>query len=195
MEEEPIRYYKKIIGSRLYLSPISADDAETYLEWMNAPAVAKNYAQYSSVVSSKSDIQWLFEPGSGAHRYAMVLLDGDVLIGGVSLHDINPINRSAFLGIFIGGEEQRGRGYGAEAVRLLLEYGFLTLNLNSIALTVHEDNIAGISCYKKAGFREAGRRREGVFKDGKYADVIYMDILRREFQETGAFAESIAKVD
>jgi RimJ/RimL family protein N-acetyltransferase len=88
----------------------------------------------------------------------------------------------AFIGIFIGEDEQRSKGYGAEAIRLILGYGFKTMNLNNIMLSVHEDNYAGIACYKKAGFREAGRRREWVFKDGKYIDVIYMDILAREFE-------------
>ena len=60
--------------------------------------------------------------------------------------------------------------------------GFKTLNLHNIMLSVHADNFAAISCYKKAGFREAGRRREWVFKNGKYLDKIYMDILAREFE-------------
>lgn len=177
-----MKYYKKIIGKRLYLSPINIDDAENYIKWMNDKAVAGNYGQYSLLVTPKSDMKWLFEPESGVHRYAIVLFDGDVLIGSISLHDINHVNRTAFTGIFIGEEEYRSKGYGAEAIRLILEYGFKTMNLNNIMLSVHGDNFAGITCYKKVGFREAGRRREWVFKDGKYIDVIYMDILAREFE-------------
>jgi len=178
-----VKYYKKMMGTRLYLSPINTDDADYYIKWLNDEVVAKNYAQYSSAVSSKSDLDWLFEPSRGVQRYAIVLLDGDALIGSVSLHDINSINRTAFIGIFIGEEENRGKGYGAEAIRLLLAYGFKTMNLNNIMLSVHADNFAGISCYKKVGFREAGRRREWVFKDGEYVDVIYMDMLAREFEQ------------
>ena len=148
---------------------------------MNDKAVASNFGQYSCVVSSKSEMQWLFEPGSGVHRYAMVLLNGDVLIGSISLHDIDHINRHAFIGIFIGEEEHRNKGYGTESMRLILDYGFKTLNLHNIMLSVHADNDAGITSYKKVGFREAGRRREWVFKDGRYIDVIYMDILAHEF--------------
>ena len=148
---------------------------------MNDKAVASNFGQYSCVVSSKSEMQWLFEPGSGVHRYAMVLLNGDVLIGSISLHDIDHINRHAFIGIFIGEEEHRNKGYGAESIRLILDYGFKTLNLHNIMLSVHADNDAGITCYKKVGFREAGRRSEWVFKGGRYIDVICMDILAHEF--------------
>ena len=85
------------------------------------------------------------------------------------------------VGIFIGGEEQRSKGYGAEAIRLVLNYGFKTMNLHSINLTVHADNFAGISCYKKVGFLEVGRLPEVLFIDGKYVDKIYMSILEHEF--------------
>ncbi len=178
-----MRYFRKIVGERLYLSPVSAndDDAENYIRWMNDHAVAAHFGQYHRVVSSKSDMKWLYEPGSDMQRYAMVLLDGDVVIGSISIHNIDHLNRNAFLGIFIGEEAQRGKGYGAEAIRLILAYGFNTLNLHNIMLTVHADNCAAIACYKKVGFQEVGRLPEWVFKDGQYTDKVYMGILAREF--------------
>lgn len=176
-----MKYFRKMVGERLYLAPINPDDGVTFVKWLNDEAVAKDFGQYTRLVSSQSDLQWLFEPSSGVHRYSIVLNDGDALIGHISLHDINHLNRNAFLGIFIGEQEHRGKGYGAEAIRLILGFGFNTMNLNNIMLSVHADNLAGIACYKKVGFREVGRRREWVFKNGKYIDVIYMDILAREF--------------
>ena len=176
-------YFRKIIGERLYLSPVCAsdDDAANYTKWMNDKAVAGYFGQYHHVVSSKSDLKWIYEPGSDMQRYAMVLLEGDVLIGSISIHNIDHLNRNAFIGIFIGEEEHRGKGYGAEAIRLLLKYGFDTLNLHNIMLTVTTDNAAGIACYTKLGFREVGRLPEWVFKDGRYVDKIYMGILARDF--------------
>ncbi len=177
-----MRYFRKIIGERLYLSPVNVDDAETYLRWMNE-TVAQSFGQYSLVVSSKDDLNWLFKPPADMQRYAMVLLDGDIMIGSISIHNIDHLNRNAFLGIFIGEEAHRCKGYGAEAIRLILGYGFNTLNLHNIMLSVNADNVEGVACYKKVGFREVGRRIEWVFKDGKYVDVIYMGILDREFGE------------
>jgi len=181
-----MRYYRKIVGERLYLSPFDADDAEIYIQWvqwMNDRAVADGYGGHHNLVTPASAKKTL-ESLTG-RRFAMVLLDGDICIGHISLHDIDHLNRHAFIGIFIGEEENRGRGYGAEAIRLVLDYGFKTMNLHCILLSVHADNAAAIACYKKVGFREAGRRREYIFKDGKYIDQIYMDILEHEFEGVG----------
>lgn len=176
-------YFRKIVGERLYLSPFNADDLEIYTKWaawMNNRAVADNFGGHHNLVSLASAKKTLAE--LEGYRFVMILLDSDELIGHISLHDIDHLNRNAFLGIFIGEEEHRCQGYGAEAIRLILDYGFNTLNLHNIALSVHADNCAAIACYKKVGFREVGRRREWVFKDGKYFDKVYLDILAPEFE-------------
>ena len=177
-----MRFFRKIVGERLYLSPFNTDDIEIYTkwaEWMNDRTIADTYGGYFNLVSVASAKKTLEE--LQGYRFAIVLNENDVFIGHISLHDINHLNRHAFIGIYIGEEVHRGKGYGTEAVRLVLDYGFKTLNLNNIMLSVHADNEAAIACYKKVGFQDAGRRREWVFKNGKYFDKIYMDILAREF--------------
>ena len=148
---------------------------------MNDRAVADYYGGYHNLVSLSSAKKTLEE--LKGYRFAIVLLDSDTLIGYISLHDIDHLDRNAFLGIYIGEEAHRSKGYGTEAVRLVLDYGFKTLHLHNVMLSVHADNGAAIACYQKAGFREAGRRREGIFKDGRYLDKLFMDILAREFEE------------
>ena len=177
-------YFRKIVGERLYLSPFDSNDIGSYTkwaEWMNDRSVADTFYNYHNVVSLTGAKRTLEE--LQGYRFDIVLLEKDILAGHISLHDIDHLNRHAFLGILIGLEEYRSKGYGAEAIRLLLNYGFNTLNLHNIMLSVHADNPRGISCFKKAGFQESGRRREWLFKDGKYIDIIYMDILAREFND------------
>jgi RimJ/RimL family protein N-acetyltransferase len=179
-----MRFFRKISGERLYLSPFDRDDPEIitkWAEWMNDRTVADYFDGYHTLVAfndAKKKLAELID-----YRFAIVLIDGDALIGHISLHNIDHFNRNAFMGIFIGDAENRNKGYGSEAIRLVLNYGFKTLNLNSIMLSVYADNHAAISCYKKVGFRQAGIRREWVFKDGKYIDKLYFDILAREFTE------------
>ena len=175
-------FYRKIVGERLYLSPFDPEDAESaviWAEWMNDPVVAQNYGGPHNL-ATPSSAKKTFGEFTGC-RFDIVLSDGDVRIGHISLHNIDHLNRNAFLGIVIGAAAHRSKGYGTEAVRLALGFGFRTLNLNNIALTVLANMPDAIACYKKLGFREGGRLREWAFRNGEYTDKLYMDILAREF--------------
>jgi diamine N-acetyltransferase len=88
---------------------------------------------------------------------------------------------AAEFGIVIGDKSYWNQGYGTEAVRLLVRFGFHTLNLNRIFLRVYETNPRAIRAYEKAGFTSEGRERQAEFRNGKYIDVLRMSILRAEF--------------
>ncbi|GIW04684.1 MAG: hypothetical protein KatS3mg059_1304 [Thermomicrobiales bacterium] len=81
----------------------------------------------------------------------------------------------------IGEADARGKGYGTETARLMLEYAFTALGLHNVMLQVYAYNRAAHRAYQKAGFREFGRRREAVWMGGRLWDVIYMDCLATEF--------------
>jgi len=66
-------------------------------------------------------------------------------------------------------------------MEMLVEYGFNTLNMNRIELTVYEFNIRAYKSYQKAGFIEEGRKRQARYHNGKYHDEIIMAILREEW--------------
>lgn len=102
-------------------------------------------------------------------------------IGSTGFHDVDHRNRSAIFGILIGEPGARGKGYGTETTRLMLDYAFTALGLHSVMLTVAEFNQAGRRAYAKAGFREFGRRRECRWLAGRLWDEIYMDCLATEF--------------
>ncbi len=88
----------------------------------------------------------------------------------------------AEFGIVIGEKDCQGQGYGTEATRLVLDYGFTILGLHNIMLTVFEYNPGGIKANEKAGFRVIGRRRQARWMNGRFWDVIYMDCLAGEFE-------------
>lgn len=105
-------------------------------------------------------------------------------IGDISYRNWNKRNRSAELGIEIGEIEERGRGYGSDAVNNFIEFMFNFLNLNRIELTTLPDNKRSISLYNKIGFKEIGIMREASFdsRKGSYSDVLYMDLLRKDWK-------------
>lgn len=177
-------YFKKIEGERVYLSPMCVDDAEKYAKWMNDFEVTDKINSSCNMLTLESEKNWI-EKNSGIkdYQFAIIKQENDELIGNCSLHNLDFINQRATVGIFIGDKENRGKGYGSEALKLLISYGFNHLNLNNIILAVYSFNTPAIACYKKVGFKEMGRRREAYFKNNERYDEIYMDILRTEFYE------------
>jgi RimJ/RimL family protein N-acetyltransferase len=119
-----------------------------------------------------------------AIEFRLRTLADDRLIGFVALNSIEWNNQAAMLAIGIGEAEYRGKGYGADALRLILRYAFDELNLYRVGLDVIADNAPAIRAYEKAGFRREGAIRGAVARDGQRHDLILMGILRDEWQET-----------
>lgn len=175
-------YFKKIEGKRVYLSPMCVEDAPKYVKWMNDFEITDRIDTSQNLVTLENEREWLEKNNKdGKFHFAIVKQENDELIGNCSFDDLKLIHQTATIGIFIGDEENRGKGYGSETLELLLSYGFNHLNLNNIMLKVFSFNERAIACYKKVGFKEIGRRREAYFKNNERYDIIYMDILRSEF--------------
>ena len=179
-----MKYFKKLIGERIYLSPRSTEDAEKFTEWMNDFEVTDYTGRSGAIMSLEGEKKYLQEDSNPEATFSIVTLDEDKLLGSVGLESINHQNRTATLGIFIGDKDYRSKGYGTEAIRLLLDYGFNYMNLHSIKLELMSFNERALKCYKKCGFKETGRIRENKFINGKYYDIITMDILENEFTES-----------
>ena len=178
---ETHRYFPKMIGERCYLSPISLDDTETYTAWLNDLEVMRNVTVAAHAISLSRERE-ILERLAKDHNYAIVETEHDRLIGNCGLLDIDNLNGTCEIGIFIGDKEYWGRGYGPEAMTLLLGYAFDYLNMRNIWLRVYDFNERGIAAYRKLGFREVGRRRNALRRGGVEYDVIFMDILDDEFR-------------
>ncbi len=174
-----MRYFRKISGPQLYLSPMNPEDAETYCRWLNDPAVTEGLGGFSQAVSLEGERDWLRANANG-YQFAIVRAEDDLLLGNCAFNCLDHRSQTAEVGIFIGEEDWRGRGYGGEALTLLVDYGFQCLNLHSVMLRVFSFNERALACYRRVGFREFGRRRECYFQNGRFWDGIYMEILRRE---------------
>lgn len=179
-------YFKKLVGDRLYLSPkgTSDEEIEKFTEWMNDFQITDYVGRSSQVFTLEIEKEWL-ERASKDNKnvlFNIVELNTNKLIGTIGLENINSVQRAAELGIFIGDSEFRGSGYGTEAIKLLLEYGFKYLNLHSIRLSLVAVNERAHKCYLKCGFKDVGFNRDRFFINGKYFDMLHMDILEDEFE-------------
>ena len=102
-------------------------------------------------------------------------------IGDCEFSNFDWRSRKAEVGISIGEKSYWGHGYGTDAMRVLVNYGFNMLNLNRISLKVFSFNKRAIRSYEKVGFTVEGTLREEIYKDGKYVDVLVMGLLRNEW--------------
>lgn len=175
-------YYNKINGNRIYLSPMNIDDIDKYLTWLSDENVARGINALSKMYNSENEREFILDTlKKGKYNFAIIKKEDNSLIGNCGIMDIDNIHNKATLGIFIGDEENRNKGYGTEVLKLLIDYGFNILNLNNIDLKVFSFNERAIACYKKCGLVEYGRRHESYYINNKYYDEIYMEILRNNY--------------
>jgi RimJ/RimL family protein N-acetyltransferase len=120
------------------------------------------------------------EGGRNGEHFAIDV--AGVYIGSCGLFNIDPVAHTCELGIGIGDPAYRGKGYGREAIKLLLHYAFVYQNRHKVWLSTHSANQAAIRAYLACGFREEGRQREQVWSNGAYHDRVLMGILRSEWQ-------------
>jgi RimJ/RimL family protein N-acetyltransferase len=113
-------------------------------------------------------------------RHDAARLADDRLIGAVGLFVDWP-RRDAWVGIAIGERDFWGKGYGTDAMRLILLYGFTELNLRRVSLAVHSYNTRARRSYEKAGFVLEGVMRGDQLKEGKRSDSVFMGILHEEW--------------
>lgn len=102
-------------------------------------------------------------------------------IGGCALFNFDHVARRCELGITIGDKNYWGQGYGGDAVRVLLDYGFRHHNLHRVYLSVNSTNPRAIGAYRRCGFVEEGRLRAHMWSNGQYIDLVQMGILRAEW--------------
>ena len=173
-----------IIGDKIYLRPLDMEDIEPCVSWLNDEEVRQYLSRLTPLnkTREKEFIEKLYKD-TGEAILGIALKENDQLIGNLALSSISMPFRHASLGIVIGEKSCWSKGYGSEALNLMLGYGFDQLNLHRIFLTVLSFNGRAISAYEKVGFKREGVFRDHIFRNGKYHDVYYMGILEDEWRK------------
>jgi RimJ/RimL family protein N-acetyltransferase len=185
-DDQPIL---NIVGEFVALGPHRRDLLPTYQRWINDFGTLRTLSVVPpGPMTLEQEIVWYEGETANETRFTIYERTHPASsgrtwrpIGTTRLGRIDHRNRSADFGIGIGEPDARGKGYGTEATRLMLDYAFTALGLHSVMLTVAEFNLAGRRAYEKAGFREFGRRRQCRRLAGRLWDDVYMDCLATEF--------------
>jgi RimJ/RimL family protein N-acetyltransferase len=161
------------------IGPILPDDTAAIFLWLNdVESIALDFAYRP--VDWMSYNNWLegLSKNPSQVMFAIRHVHQSRIMGYVGLTKLDAVHRSGEIGIRIGSEADRGKGYGKGAVRLVMNYAWNHLNLNRVYLSVFASNRRALNAYKTAGFQEEGRQRQAAFINGSWMDVVLMAALR-----------------
>lgn len=171
-------------GDLVRLTAPRPEDHEIMAHWTEDAEYTRqldtSYAKPSSRSELDEQLQGFLR--GGAIIFYLRTVAEDRFIGFVALHDIEWNNQVCTLSVGIGDPDFRGKGFGSDALRLVLNYAFNELNLYRVGLDVIGDNARAIHAYEKAGFKREGAWRGAVKRDGQRVDRVSMGILREEWQ-------------
>ena len=126
---------------------------------------------------------WKQKREGSNYYFAIELVESKKLIGVTGLKRVDTINRSASFLIAIYNSSNWNKGYGTDALKVILSIAFDLLNLHSVNLRVYDYNKGGIRSYEKAGFTRVGMMRERDYSEGSFHDDVMMDILEEEYYQ------------
>lgn len=169
-------------GKRVYLRPVEKEDLPYIQKWTNdseirrltgevIPMSQTNAEEFFEKVNKDSDRVW----------FVVVLKENDRVIGEAGLLRIFHAWRTTDISIIIGERDIWGKGYGTEAILLLLAYAFGCLNFHRVAIGVVEFNEKAIHFWEKIGFKKEGIQRDGYYYNHKYYNFVMMSILEDEY--------------
>lgn len=172
-------------GQKVLLRPVRRSDIEYFLKWFNDMDVTQ-YLNLYLPMTEMGEEQWIDNLGARRNSAMFVIeaIDGasNKPIGSTGLEDISARDHNATFGIAVGDKDYWSKGYGTEAARLLIAYGFEQLNLHRINSFAFAFNERSIRMHKAIGFKQEGLRRELIFKNGKFQDDVIFGLLRTEWK-------------
>lgn len=179
-DDQPIL---NIIGERVALGPLRRDLIPLYNRWRNDFPTQRTFGELPRAVSIDEQTDIFEKRAATTEDYWFTIYEKEMLrpIGTTDLFNVDWRMRFCSFGMMIGEADARGKGYGTEVARLMLDYAFTALGLNNVMLTVSEYNLAGRRAYEKAGFKEFGKRRQADILAGVAYAEVYMDCIASDF--------------
>ncbi len=162
---------------RIVLSKLEDSDIEKMFEWINNKDLVEFNAPFKRI-PWEDHCKWfeLIRQRENVKIFGIRLIKSNILIGSCQLFNIDYFAKTAELQIRIGDFYYLGKGYGTEAVKLLIKFGFDDLKLEQIYLHVFSDNLRAYNSYIKNGFLDMGLLKEGVLVKDKLKKIRLMSI-------------------
>jgi RimJ/RimL family protein N-acetyltransferase len=175
----------KMRGRKIGLAVLEKTDLPLFKKWLNDPRLSIFMREFDEMLADENIQEWYEKSIHDVDQvdFSIVNMKSGQLVGACTLTNIDGRNSTAEARLFIGESQFWNKGYGSEALILLLDYAFNVLNLHNVCLHVNSINKNAIHVYEKLGFKLVGKLRERrTYLRNRY-DLYIMDILAREFDE------------
>jgi len=159
-----MKYFSKLTGDKVYLSPVNSDDYIKIVEWSNDPLLCEYLGTANKVVGLKDIDEFIKEKGEKGPLFAIITKSKDEFIGICYISGVEQIKRKADMTIFLSDLDYWKNGIAEDTANLLLDFGFNVFNMNNIGVQVYPCNNDVIECYQQCGMTIYGRRRNYVIR-------------------------------
>ncbi|WP_299550192.1 GNAT family protein [Seonamhaeicola sp.] len=104
----------------------------------------------------------------------------DVPLGMIDIYDFDFKNSRAGIGILIKDSKTRGKGYGTEALKLLVSYCFAHLGLHQLYCNISEENETSIKLFKSQGFKQVGLKKDWNYVNSSYKNEYLFQLINKQ---------------
>jgi len=173
---------KEIRGTNIILREQREEDAEFFAFWFNQPDIMFKCGFEKTVDEEKikKDIN-IYHKQEDSLWFTITDLNGNI-IGETGLLRMFPAWHCTDLSIIIPDPKMQHKGYGTEAIRMMIDMAFSQYEMNRISIGVVGLNTNALAFYNKIGFKQEGIQEQGYFYNNEYSDFIMMRILRSEWK-------------
>jgi [ribosomal protein S5]-alanine N-acetyltransferase len=175
--------FPALVTERLFLREMTAEDVNSLLMLFGNPEVVKfiGMQPIKTIEQANEWLKWMggFFAEKEGLRWGITLQDG-TFVGSAGLHRWNKEAQYAKIGCDIA-FKYWGNGYGQEAMRQIIEFGWEQMKLNRIEAEIVSGNEASVHVVEKLGFKKEGVLRQRLLKGGKFYDILIYSVLRSEY--------------
>lgn len=170
-------------GSAVRLRRPAERDLATVFDWYNDPEVVAPFDKFS-VDTHDEFLAELRDapanPASTAPRYVIERRSDARLLGFVGSYSAHPVLTLVDVWYVLGERAERGKGYGREAVELLIDELFRPGELERVGATCDVENAPSYRLLERIGFRREGTLRRVLFHHAGWHDVYVYGLTRSE---------------
>ncbi|MEU4700118.1 GNAT family N-acetyltransferase [Nonomuraea dietziae] len=170
-----------LVGELVTLRPVGPEHVAGLLEGVRDPELQRLTGSHAGADEPAALAQWYATRKDHADRLDLAVCHDDEYVGEIVLNELDADNLSCNLRIML---TRPGRGFGTEAIRLVLDHAFATTPLHRVSLGVYAFNERALHVYKKVGFVQEGVLRDALLWEGRWHDEIVMSVLREEWVTT-----------